>query len=66
MSDADRNRTHADRLVPLHHIDKGSLGTSLDGGRRHERRSALDVQQQARIDELVGKQCTVHRSERSL
>ena len=55
MSDADRNRPHADRVVSLHHKDERALGTSLDGCRRDERRSTFDVQQQARIDELVGK-----------
>ncbi len=59
MARADRDRSHRHRLVGLHHVDEGPLRPSLDGGGRHDRGPALDVQQQARIDELIGEQFIV-------
>ena len=56
MCHAEGHRPDGDRLVLLYHVYEGAFGPSLDGSGRDKGHCVFHLQQQPRIDELIGKQ----------
>ena len=54
LRDADMDRPQLDRVVGFHDIDERALSAVMNGGHGDEGGSAMDIQQEPRVNELVG------------